>query len=234
MTRKHHLGPVYGVFYMRDLNNVNRNFGSGKSAIRGAIAAALMVVALGAPTLAIAQFSESYKFLDAIRKKDGDVVNDMLSKPSTQIVNTQDITTGETALHIVTARRDLVWMQFMIAKGANVNARNVKGETPLEIAAELGFVEGVDFLISTGARVDETNNTGSTPLIDAVSRRDLEVVRSLLKAGANADRPDNSGRSARDYATLDGKESPILAAINESARSHGGTGGDRKTYGPTF
>jgi ankyrin repeat protein len=219
---------------MRDSINVNRNFGSGKSPIRGALAAALMVVALGAPTLATAQFSESYKFLDAIRKKDGDVVNDMLSKPSTQIVNTQDITTGETALHIVTARRDLVWMQFMIAKGANVNARNVKGETPLEIAAELGFVEGVDFLISTGARVDETNNTGSTPLIDAVSRRDLEVVRSLLKAGANADRPDNSGRSARDYATLDGKESPILAAINESARSHGGTGGDRKTYGPTF
>jgi len=215
---------------------VNRNFAlrAGKSSIGAALAAALLVVAVAAPVPAVAQFSESYKFLDAIRKKDGDVVNDMLSKPSTQIVNTQDITTGDTALHIVTARRDMVWMQFLIAKGANVNARNVKGETPLEIAAELGFVEGVDFLISAGARVDETNNTGSTPLIDAVSRRDLEVVRSLLKAGANPDRPDNSGRSARDYATLDGKESPVLAAITESLRQHGGAGGGHKTYGPTF
>jgi len=201
--------------------------------ITGAVAA-LALAALVAPLPAAAQFSESYKFLDGVRKKDGDVVNDMLNKPSTQIVNTRDITTGDTALHIVTARRDLVWMQFMVAKGANVNARNAKGETPLEIAAELGFVEGVDFLISVGAHVDETNNTGSTPLIDAVSRRDLDVVRSLLHAGANPDRPDNSGRSARDYATLDGKESPILSEIDSSTKAHGGESAAHKTYGPSF
>jgi ankyrin repeat protein len=121
-----------------------------------------------------------------------------------------------------------------VGKGANVNARNAKGETPLEIAAELGFVDGVDFLISAGAKVDETNNTGSTPLIDAVSRRDLAVVRSLLKAGANPDRPDNSGRSARDYATLDGKESPVLAEIDSSTKEHGGNAAAHKTYGPSF
>lgn len=198
------------------------------------VLAALALIALAAPVPAMAQFSESYKFLDAIRKKDGDVVNEMLSKPSTQIVNTRDITTGETALHIVTARRDLVWMEFVVGKGANVNARNAKGETALEIAAELGFAEGVDFLISSGARVDETNNTGSTPLIDAVSRRDLAVVRALLKAGANADRPDNSGRSARDYALLEGKTSPILAEIENATKDKGGTAAARKTYGPTF
>jgi len=191
-------------------------------------------VALLAPNAAVAQFSESYKFLDAVRKKDGDTVNDMLSKPSSQMVNTRDISNGETALHIVTARRDLMWMQFMVGKGANVNARNAKGETALEIAAELGFVEGVDFLISVGAHVDETNNTGSTPLIDAVSRRDLAVVRSLLNAGANPDRPDNSGRSARDYATLDGKSSPILAEIENDAKAHGGANAAHKTYGPSF
>jgi ankyrin repeat protein len=220
--------------------NVNKNFGShvrSTATVRGRISgvfAALALCALVAPLPAAAQFSESYKFLDGVRKKDGDVVNDMLNKPSTQIVNTRDITTGDTALHIVTARRDLVWMQFMVGKGANVNARNSKGETALEIAAELGFVEGVDFLISAGAHVDETNNTGSTPLIDAVSRRDLEVVRSLLKAGANPDRPDNSGRSARDYATLDGKASPVLAEIDSSTKAHGGANAAHKTYGPSF
>jgi ankyrin repeat protein len=213
---------------------VNKNFGSPVRRHIAGAAAALALAVLVAPLPAAAQFSESYKFLDGVRKKDGDVVNDMLSKPSTQIVNTRDITTGDTALHIVTARRDMVWMQFMVAKGANVNARNAKGETPLEIAAELGFVEGVDFLISAGARVDETNNTGSTPLIDAVSRRDLDVVRSLLHAGANPDRPDNSGRSARDYATLDGKASPILAEIDSSTKAHGGEAAAHKTYGPSF
>jgi ankyrin repeat protein len=205
--------------------------------LAGALAALvpsmLAASALIAPQPAAAQFSDSYKFLEAVRKKDGDVVNEMLNKPSTQIVNTRDISTGETALHIVTARRDLVWMQFIVGKGGNVNARNAKGETPIEIAAELGFAEGVDFLISAGAKVDETNNTGSTPLIDAVSRRDLAVVRALLKAGANPDRPDNSGRSARDYAQLDGKSSPILSEIENAAKDHG-TSTTHKTYGPSF
>ncbi len=85
---------------------MNTNFGvrARKSLVGGALAAALVVTGLAAPIPAAAQFSESYKFLDAVRKKDGDTINDMLSKPSTQIVNTVDITTGDTALHIVTAR----------------------------------------------------------------------------------------------------------------------------------
>ncbi len=200
------------------------------------LARALAITALAGsvvPGVAVAQFSESYKFLEAVRKKDGETVNEMLSKPSSQIVNTRDFTSGETALHIVTARRDLVWMQFVVGKGANVNARNAKGETALAIAAQLGFAEGVDVLIGAGARVDDTNNTGSTALIDAVSRRDLAVVRALLKAGANPDRPDNSGRSARDYATLDGKNSPILAQIEATVKEKTGSA-EKRTYGPSF
>ncbi|EGD57878.1 ankyrin [Novosphingobium nitrogenifigens DSM 19370] len=198
----------------------------------GLMLATLAAFAVVAP--AQAQFSPSYKFLDAVKKKDGDAVNDALSNPASQIVNTRDLTTGESALHIVTARRDLTWMQFLVSKGANVNVADNKGTTPLEVAAELGFVEGVQYLISAGARVDESNNTGSTPLIEAVSRRDLALVRVLLKAGANPDRPDNSGRSARDYAQLEGKNSNVLAEIENSTKEKAAAGATRKTYGPTF
>lgn len=199
--------------------------------MRLALAAGLSF-ALAQP--AQAQFSPSYKFLDAVKKKDGDAVNAALSDPASQIVNTRDVTSGQSALHIVTARRDLTWMQFLVGKGANVNIRDNRGTTPLEVAAELGFVEGVEFLIGVGARVDEPNNTGSTPLIEAVSRRDLALVRVLLKAGANPDRPDNSGRSARDYATLDGKTNPILAEIETSAKTKAAGPAPKKTYGPSF
>ena len=58
------------------------------------------------------------------------------------------------------------------------------------------------------------------------------MVRALLKAGANPDRPDNSGRSARDYATLEGKDSQLAAEIANSAK--GGAQGPKKTYGPSF
>lgn len=204
--------------------------------LRAGLAAAVLTGALGGalvlPVPAHAQFSESYKFLEAVRKKDGQKVTDALNEPGTQIVNTRDVSTGESGLHIVTARRDLTWMQFLIGHGANVNVRDAKGTTPLVLAANLSFLEGVDFLISSGARVDEPNNTGETPLIAAVHRRDLGMVRVLLKAGANPDRPDNSGRSARDYAMLEGKDSAVATEIANAAK--GGAGGQKKTYGPSF
>lgn len=202
------------------------------SIFRRPLCALAILLAAAIATPAQAQFSEGYKFLEAIRKKEGDKVTEALNEPGTQIVNTKDYSTGQTGLHIVTARRDLTWVQFLIAKGANVNARDNRGVTPLVLASEMGFIEGVDELIRSGARIDEANNTGETPLISAVHRKDLALVRLLIKAGANADRPDNSGRSARDYAMLD-KGSAVLGEIERSTTEAKGTK-PKKTYGPSF
>lgn len=203
------------------------------SIMRRPLAALAILLAAAVSVPAQAQFSDSYKFLEAVRKKEGDKVTEALNEPGTQIVNTKDYTTGQTGLHIVVARRDLVWVQFLIAKGANVNARDNRGVTPLVLASEMGFLEGVDELIKSGARVDEANNTGETPLISAIHRKDLALVRLLIKAGANPDRPDNSGRSARDYAALDGKGSPLLGEIERAAKD-AKAAGPKKTYGPSF
>jgi ankyrin repeat protein len=186
-------------------------------------------LALTIPVPALAQFSKSYKFLEAVRKKDGQAVTDELNQPGSTMVNTHDITSGETALHIVTARRDAAWLGFLLAKGADPNARDGKGVTPLVLACNLGFTEGLEVLIAHGARVDEPSGTGETPLIAAVHRRDIQMIRTLLKAGANPDRADNSGRSARDYATLDGKDSPLLAEIVATAKTRRSS---TATYGP--
>ncbi|MFM6831665.1 MAG: ankyrin repeat domain-containing protein [Novosphingobium sp.] len=203
------------------------------SIMRRPLAALAILLAAAVAMPAQAQFSDSYKFLEAVRKKEGEKVTEALNEPGTQIINTKDFTTGQTALHIVVARRDLTWIQFLVAKGANVNARDNKGMTPLVAASELGFIEGVDELIKSGARVEDANNTGETPLISAVHRRDLTLVRLLIKAGANPDRPDNSGRSARDYAALEGKASPVLGEIERAAKD-AKAAGPKKTYGPSF
>ena len=126
---------------------------------------AALVLAVGGLSLALpaqAQFSTSYKFLEAVRKKEGKEVTDMLAVPGSTLVNTKDVSSGDTPLHIVVARRDLTWVQFLAAKGANVNARNNKGETPLQLASNLGFSEGVEILLKLGAKVDEPNATGET------------------------------------------------------------------------
>jgi uncharacterized protein len=188
----------------------------------------LAIATLFAAVPAAAQFSDSYKFLEAVRKKDGNVVSDSLSAPGSTLINTRDLTTGETALHIVTHRRDVTWMQFLISKGANVNVRDVKGVTPLVAAVNANFIEGVELLVARNARLDESNNAGETPLITAVHNRNTGLMRILLKAGADPDRADNSGRSARDYAKLGG--SNLLAEIENNAKSK--TGDKAKSYGP--
>ena len=195
------------------------------------LALAVPCAGLVLPGPALAQFSESYKFLEAVKKKEGQQVTDMLAEGSPNLVSTRDVTSGETALHLVTQRRDPTWLQFLIARGANVNVRDGRGVTPLVLACNLNFVEGVEALIKAGARIDDTNGSGETPLITAVHNRNVPLVRILLQAGANPDRADNSGRTARDYATLAGS-TVILGAIDSEAKARAAKGQGAKSYGP--
>jgi uncharacterized protein len=188
----------------------------GKAGVFARFLIPLLVGALVLPAPAAAQFSKSYKFLEAVRKKEGGKVEEALSEPGSTIVNTHDSTSGETALHIVTARRDLTWMSYLIAKGANVDARDGRGATALQLAVSRNFPEGVDLLIGQKARVHDPNSAGETALITAVHLRNIAMMRALLKAGADPDRPDNSGRSARDYAVLEGRV--LVSEIEANAK----------------
>src|SRR5690606_35965538 len=160
-----------------------------------------------------------FKFLKAVKEKDGDTATKMLEQPGTTVVNARDISSGESGLHIAVARRDLTWLNFLLGKRANPNIADKKGVTPLMLATRLGFLEGVEALASRGARIDVANDAGETPLISAVHRRDVALMRILLKAGADPDRTDNSGRSASDYARLDGPGSVLLGEIERDAKT---------------
>ena len=194
-----------------------------------AIAAPVAVFGLAAP--AAAQFSSGFKFLDAVKKKDGAAVEQALSLPGATIINTRDVSNGETALHIVTARRDKLWMEYMLAKGANVNARDIHGVSALQLAVSLGFIDGVELLVQYHADADQSNDAGETPLISAVHRRDLPMVRLLIAGGADPVRPDNSGRSATDYAKLDGQEQ-MIATLAAAAKAKAQRGTAAPSYGP--
>lgn len=203
---------------------------AGRIARGAVLAAALGATALVAvPTQA--QFSQAYEFLQAVKKRDGEKVTNFLNEPASQIINTRDATTGQTALYIVIDRRDTLWLEFLVQKGANVNVRDAKGTSPLMEAVNLGWNDGVSYLIKSGARIDDSDDTGASPLIIAVHRRDVAMARTLLTAGANPDRPDNSGRSARDYAELDGASNPVYDVI---AAVKKGSVATKKVYGPSF
>ncbi len=196
--------------------------------------ALLAALALLLPVAASAQFSDSYNFLKAVRERDGDKATQFLNEPGSTIVNTKDITSGESALHIVTARRDLTWMGFLLQRGANPNARDKNGITPLMLATNLRFVDGAELLLGRKAQIDATNNSGETALIRAVQLRDLAMVRLLLKNGANPDKQDTiAGQSARDYANGDFRNPQILEAITSSDKDRKAGANTPKVFGPT-
>lgn len=182
---------------------------------RRAALGALLLMSVTVP--AAAQFtSPGYSFLQAVRERDGNKANELVQQPGSRVVNYRD-EKGEAAIHIVTARRDLTWLRFLMAQGADLNVANSSGDTPLIIAARIGFSEGADALLGRGAQVDKPNRRGETPLIIAVQQRNLALVRLLAERGANPDRTDNAtGRSARDYAKLDSRGPELLRVMDQA------------------
>lgn len=195
-----------------------------------AMGLALIVTSAAAPVSA-QMFRDGYEFLKAVKDRDGEVATEFLNEPGSTIVNTRDITSGETALHLVTARRDLVWVRFLLQRGANPNIRDKQGVAPIQLAVRLGFVDGVEALLKNGADIDVNDSAGETPLIAAVHRRDVPMVRLLLANGASPGRTDNSGRTARDYAELLKGNRSILDEFIKAEEEREAKGED-KNYGP--
>ena len=183
----------------------------------------LAIAAIGLLSLpAAAQFSDSYNFLKAVKDRKGEDAEKFISEPGSGsvIINTKSDDTGETALHIVTARRDYDWLGYLLGKGAKADIADKKGTTPLMLATQLSWGDGAQLLLKMKANVDATNRSGETALIRAVQLRNSEMVRLLMKAGANADKQDTvAGYSARDYAAQDGRGSAILAIIENGGKS---------------
>jgi len=197
---------------------------------------AIVLAAFGAVfaiPVAAQMFSEGYEFLEAVKERDGTVVTEALNEPGNVLINTRDITTGETALHIVTARRDATWVKFLTQRGANPNIKDKKGVAPLQLAVTLGEEDSVEALIKAGANIDITDSSGETPLIAAVHSRNVSIIRMLLEKGADPDRTDNSGRTARDYAKLMTGNKRVLDEFDraDAKREAGSTD---LNYGPSF
>lgn len=196
-------------------------------AFRLATAAALLLSA--APAFA-QRFSESYEFLEAIRKADGAKVNKFLQDKTLRIVNTKDRNTGEAAMHIVAKRRDALYLRALLqADDANPNIQDREGNTPLIVAIDQGWGEGVQILLRYKANVNLANSAGQTPLIRAVLMHDIDVVRTLLNGGANPDRGDyQTGMTARDYAKRESRYPAIAKLLAEAPK----TGGAAAAAGP--
>jgi ankyrin repeat protein len=88
---------------------------------------------------------------------------------------------GEVLLQ-ATEAGDLVQMAALLAKGAEINARNAHGWTPLHVAAAGGDPAVVTLLLHHGADVHAQSHIGTTPLDNATTRGGRKAVVDLLLA----------------------------------------------------
>ena len=77
---------------------------------------------------------------------------------------------------------DIVQMQALLAKGAEVNARNAYGWTPLHVAAAGGDPAVIALLLQHGADVHAQSHIGTTALDNATTRGGRQAVIDLLLA----------------------------------------------------
>ena len=91
-----------------------------------------------------------------------------------------------TDLHRAAEAGDLAPVQTLIARGANVNARDDGRRTPLHLAARNGHREVVEVLVRCGAQVNSEDKQGQTPATIAMVSNRRSVVEYLIGAGAVA------------------------------------------------
>ncbi|MCL2799865.1 MAG: ankyrin repeat domain-containing protein [Endomicrobia bacterium] len=83
------------------------------------------------------------------------------------------------ALNVAIDSGNLVIAEFLIRKGARVNAKDLKGVSPMMVAINNADPAAVKFLIKKGAKINIRDKNGYTPLDYAKERGNVEIIALL-------------------------------------------------------
>lgn len=122
---------------------------------------------------------------------------------------------GNTPLQIAALEGFEEIVEFLLSKGAEVNARNVDKDTPLLDAVENGHVEVVKLLLKNGANPRLANAKGDEPY-EMVHPDDENYaeIRSLLAEAREKDSKKIAGIDASDFLNRDGASSRAASAAS--------------------
>ncbi len=105
--------------------------------------------------------------------------------------------TGETVLFQAARKEHEAMVEFLLSKGANVNAVDTDASTPLHLAAISGNFDIVQLLLKNGADVNAkaaaVDYPGETPLHATAFSGHTQIAELLLANGADIDAPSQFG-----------------------------------------
>lgn len=91
---------------------------------------------------------------------------------------------GATLLHGAVGRNQLEMAEFLLSRGAAVNAKDKEAIRPLHVAAMNGNVPILRLLLDHGAKRDPIDRSGRTPLDRAVEWEQADAAEFLRGRGA--------------------------------------------------
>jgi len=143
-------------------------------------------------------------------------------------VNIKDDQFNWTPLHWATFTSQRATVEFLIAKGADVNAGGQWNDPPLHYAAVNGHKGLVELLLAKGAEVNAKDNGGKTGLHDAAWVGHLEIVELLIGSGADLNAEDGSDRAPL-YRAVDKNHPKVVGLL----ATNGADVNARDKYGRT-
>lgn len=105
---------------------------------------------------------------------------------------------GQSALMKAVLAGKINSAKALIAKGANVNLKNVDGNTAIHLMSSKLNTDSEDILkllLRSGAKIEEKNNLQETPLQKAAKELNLTSVKILISNGADRNVLDAKGES---------------------------------------
>lgn len=174
---------------------------------------AYLVLFLG---LALAAPALSQEVFDLLRKGDVPAVKALVEK-SPQLVKARD-SRGLTLLHLAANGTNPELIEFLVAKGAEVEAAGGPAGTPLHVAAANDRREAVAALLKRGAALETKDDYGRTALLLCARERGQAATgRLLIEAGADVNAVDKFGASALELAAWRGKADFIDLLLDNGA-----------------
>jgi len=132
-------------------------------------------------------------------------------------VNARDSEFGSSPLHWAAGGGHVEIMEMLLAKGANIEAKDKDGMTPLHAAAAKGQAAAVKLLLDKGADVNSRRNDGATALHGAALLDRTEVLPLLIAAGADVNAADHGKITPLMCAALAGSKTEIDALLAAGA-----------------
>ena len=106
--------------------------------------------------------------------------------------------------------------RWLIAKGANVNARSKGGGSALLMATTMSNTKAIRLLLEHGAEVNVHDKDSNTPLSNSIQHGSLSDIKLLLAHGAKADPIDKDGDTPLTTSLKAGNSPDCVKALIEA------------------